>query len=392
MNCKPRRRRARGRQKSGLSEAADDDHRLMAAALRLARRGLGLARPNPSVGCLIARAGPDGPLIVGQGVTSTGGRPHAEANALAQAGAAARGATAYVTLEPCSHIGRAAPCSQALIDAGIARVVCALEDPDPRTAGGGFARMVEAGITITRDVMRAQAVIVHEGHLARLRFGRPHVTLKLALSADGKLGISGQRVAITNEVMNSAVHRWRSQSDGIVVGIGTVLSDDPALDVRLPGLASRSPTPIVFDSRLRLPLGARLVAEARIRPLHVVTSLDAAEAKADALAARGVHIQRIPPPWLSAGRINLDIALRELGKLGLTTLFVEGGLTFARALLAHDLVDTIILLRGQRVIGDTGIAALAPGSLDDIIAGQRFERHEEELFAGDIATYYRRRR
>ena len=392
MNCKPRRCRARRHRKSGLSEAGGDDHRLMAAALRLARRGLGLARPNPSVGCLITREGPDGPLIVGRGVTSAGGRPHAEANALVQAGSAARGATAYVTLEPCSHIGRAAPCSQALIDAGISRVVCALEDPDPRIAGRGFSRLAAAGITITRGVMRAQAMKLHEGHLARLRFGRPHVTLKLALSADGKLGVSGRRIAITNDVMNDAVHRWRSQSDGIVVGIGTALSDDPSLDVRLPGLASRSPIPIVFDSRLRLPLGAHLVAQARIRPLYVVTSLDGEQAKADALAACGVHIQRIPPPWLSAERINLDIALRELGKLGLTTLFVEGGLTLAGALLARDLVDTLILLRGQRVIGDAGIAALAPGPLDDIIAGHRFERIEEELFAGDSAIYYRRRR
>lgn len=369
----------------------EDDRRFMAAALRLARRGLGLARPNPSVGCLIVRHEAGGAVIVGRGVTAAGGRPHAEANALREAEEAARGATAYVTLEPCSHIGRAAPCAEALVKAGVARVVCALDDPDSRVSGRGFAMLEAAGIEITRDVLRHQALDLHRGHLARIAFGRPHVTLKLALSRDGKLGLPGKRVAITGERANAYVHRLRSLHDAIAVGVDTVLSDDPRLNVRLPGLAARSPLIAIFDSMLRLPLTSTLFRAAGKEQLHCLARLDAPPERIAALE-QGATIHLVPPPWLVGEGVNLDVALRELGKIGVTTLLLEGGLRLARAFLARDLVDEIVLLRGEGVLGDEAIAALDPGPLGQILSSGRFEDQGRELFGPDEATYYRRRR
>lgn len=374
-----------------LSEDVDDA-RLMAAALRLARRGLGLARPNPSVGCLIVRPTSDGPVIIGRGVTSNGGRPHAEANALAEAGKGACGASAYVTLEPCSHLGRAAPCSEALIKAGIARVVCALEDPDPRIAGRGFAKLSAAGIIIRRDVLRDEAMALHRGHLARIRFGRPHVTLKLALSRDGKLGLSGQRITITNEASNRYVHRLRAQSDAIAIGITTALSDDPLLNVRLPGLKHRSPARVVFDSDLRLPLNARLLRDATSNPVHILAKLDVDPDRQKRLIDKGATIHLLPTPWLAGRGVQLEIALRELGKIGITSLLLEGGLQLAKAFFARDLVDEVILLTGQGMIGKGGIAGRDPGPLDDVLVTPHFDHIATDFFDGDSALYYQRRR
>lgn len=362
----------------------------MGAALQLARRGLGLARPNPSVGCVIVSNLADGPVIIGRGVTSQGGRPHAEANALAEAGGRARGATAYVTLEPCSHIGRAAPCADSLVEAGIARVVCALEDPDPRVSGRGFARLEAAGLAVTRGVRRAEALELHRGHLARVLLGRPHVTLKLALSADGKLGLPGRRVAITGERANQFVHRLRSRHDGIAVGIGTVLTDDPLLNVRLPGMAQRSPTIVIFDTRLRLPPSARLLLDPQAG-VHCLTGLDAPADRAASLAAKGILIHRLPPPWLVGEGINLDVALRELGKAGITTLFLEGGLALAQSFLARDLIDEMMLVSGEILLGPQGLAALNPGPLDAYLASKRFKRIGTEQFGSDRLLIFQRR-
>lgn len=367
------------------------DRRLMAAALRLGRRGLGLTAPNPSVACLIVAERDGAPVIVGSAVTAPSGRPHAETQAIAEAGVAARGATAYVTLEPCSHIGKTPPCADALVAAGVARVVCALGDPDPRVKGRGFARLREAGITVVENVLADQAAIDHAGHIVRIRFGRPLVTLKLALSADGKVGRRGERVAITGAAANAMTHRLRAMSDAILVGVTTALVDDPRLTVRLPGLARRSPMRVVFDTELRLPLSAALVSTAREVPTHVFATLGADHARAAALEAAGCIVHFVPPPWLAGHGVNLDIALRDLVKLGVTRLMLEGGVTLARAFLDRDLIDEAVLIESPNAIGPSGIAALKPGPLNGLL-GPHFSAVASEPLGRDIMTTLRRRR
>ena len=263
----------------------------MALALMLGRRGLGRTWPNPAVGAVIVKDG----VIVGRGWTQKGGRPHAEIEVLRRAGDAARGATLYVTLEPCSHHGKSPPCADAVIAAGIARVVSALEDPNPKVAGEGHARLRAAGIAVEVGVGAEAARHDHAGHIRRVTDGRPHVTLKLAISADGKVGGPGRTpVVITGEAARDRVHLLRAQSDAIMVGIGTALADDPLLTCRLPGMEQNSPVRIVLDSKLRLPAGSRLVRTAREVPVWVIAGHQASRATEEALQAAGVEVLRAP--------------------------------------------------------------------------------------------------
>src|SRR6201992_3670048 len=237
-------------------QAKEADRRFMQLALTLGRRGLGRTWTNPAVGAVVVKGGG----IVGRGGTQPGGRPHAEPEALRRAGVAARGATLYVTLEPCSHYGRSPPCADAVIAAGVARVVSAIEDPNPEVAGKGHARLRAAGITCDVGLCAEEAAHDHAGHFRRVRDKRPHVILKLAVSQDDKIGAAGGKpVAITGEVARSRVHVLRAQSDAILVGIGPALADDPLLTCRLPGMAARSPVRVVLDRALRIPNGGRLV-------------------------------------------------------------------------------------------------------------------------------------
>lgn len=250
-----------------MGEPTREDERFMAAALRLARRNLGLTSTNPSVGCIIVNEG----TIVGRAVTAPGGRPHAETQALAEAGEQARGATAYVTLEPCSHHGKTPPCADALIASGIARVVVSILDPDERVAGRGVVMLRDAGIAVDIGTLHEEGRRVLEAYLMRQRKKRPHVTLKLAVSADGMIGRRGEgQVRISGAVARAQVQILRAETDAILVGIGTAVADDPQLTVRLPGLEERSPIRIVLDRRLDLPLDSKLVRTARDVPLIVV--------------------------------------------------------------------------------------------------------------------------
>src|SRR5215475_2950035 len=248
--------------------APHDDAGHMAAALDLARRGLGRVWPNPAVGCVLVRQG----RVVGRGWTQPGGRPHAETEALHRAGAAAKGATAYVTLEPCSHHGRTPPCADALIAAGIARAVVAMEDPDPRVSGAGLARLREAGIKVDLGLGESEAGEINAGFFLRIRERRPLITLKLAMTLDGRIATrSGESRWITGEAARARAHLLRAQHDAVMVGSGTVLADDPLLNVRLPGLGRQSPLRIVLDGRMRLSLTSALVAGARETPTWLVT-------------------------------------------------------------------------------------------------------------------------
>ena len=362
----------------------------MALALALGRRGLGRTWPNPAVGAVIVRRDGGTPLIVGRGWTQPGGRPHAEREALKRAGDAARGATLYATLEPCSHFGKSPPCADAIIEAGIARVVSAIEDPNPEVAGQGHARLRTAGIAVDVGLGAAEANHDHAGHFRRIRDKRPHVILKLAVSADDKIGAAGHKpVAITGEAARTRVHLLRAQSDAILVGIGTVLADDPLLTCRLPGMVARSPVRVVLDRALRIPGTSRLVHSARQTPLWVMTS-DLAEAPAAVkLGAAGAQVIRVAT---TASPPGLDVlaVVRALADKGITRLMVEGGGRVASSFVAANLVDEVWLLRGREAIGAGGVAALHALQLTAITQSPRFKVRASETLHQDTLTVYER--
>jgi len=339
------------------SEQVLEDERLMRLALALGERHLGRTWPNPSVGSVVVERSGGAPLILAQGATQPGGRPHAERVALAAAGERARGATLYVSLEPCSHHGKTPPCTDAVVAAGIRRVVSAIEDPDPRVAGHGHDRLRAAGIEVLTGCLADEAYRSHRGHIARVTKGRPAVTVKLARTTEGFAGSRlGPRLLITAETANGRVHLMRSHADAVMVGVGTVLADDPLLTVRPPGLERRSPVRIVVDSHLRTPPGARVVATAREAPTWILATTSApAEAERE-LAARGAVVLRVPSG--RDGRVALGEALHLLGMRGLTRVFCEGGPNLADALARADLVDELDLITGRSARGQGDVPAL----------------------------------
>jgi diaminohydroxyphosphoribosylaminopyrimidine deaminase / 5-amino-6-(5-phosphoribosylamino)uracil reductase len=357
----------------------------MALALTLGRRGLGRTWPNPAVGAVVVKDG----LIVSRGWTQTGGRPHAEVEALRRAGADARGATLYVTLEPCSHHGKSPPCADAVIAAGVARVVSALEDPNPEVAGAGHARLRAAGIAVDVGLGAEEARRDHAGHIRRMRDGRPHVMLKLAASADGKAGAAGRKpVAITGERARDRVHLLRAHSDAIMIGIGTALADDPILTCRLPGMTDRSPVRVVLDARLRLPVHARLVGSAREVPLWVVTEPEAPAGAKEALEAAGVMVLSVPR---AGERLDLAAVLRLLAERGISRLMVEAGPILAATSLQADLVDEVVLFRSDTVVGADGIDVLEGLPLTALTQSPRFAHIGSEIVGADRCESFERR-
>ncbi len=372
-------------QKSKELKAADQ--RFMQLALALGRRGQGRTWPNPAVGAVVVRDG----VIVGRGWTEAGGRPHAEPLALARAGEAARGATLYVTLEPCSHVGKSPPCTDAVIAAGIKRVVSAIEDPNPEVAGQGHARLRAAGIAVDIGLGAGEAARDHAGHFRRVRDKRPHVILKLAVSADDKIAAAGHKpVAISGEAAKARMHLLRAQCDAILVGIGTVLSDDPLLTCRLPGMEARSPVRVVLDRSLRISGTSRLVHSARVTPLWVMTSSLAEAPAAMKLGAAGAQVIRVaatatPPPGL-----DLPAVLHALAERGITRLLVEGGARVAASFIAAGLVDEFWLLRGPDAVGADGVAALDALPLTTVTQSPGFRVRASEDLDKDTLTVYER--
>jgi diaminohydroxyphosphoribosylaminopyrimidine deaminase / 5-amino-6-(5-phosphoribosylamino)uracil reductase len=372
-------------QKSRESKAADQ--RFMQLALTLGRRGQGRTWPNPAVGAVVVRDG----VIVGRGWTQPGGRPHAEPEALSRAGAAARGATLYVTLEPCSHVGKSPPCADAIIAAGVARVVSAIEDPNPEVAGQGHARLRAAGIAVDIGLGGLEAAHDHAGHFRRVRDRRPHVILKLAVSSDDKIGAAGRTpVAITGAAAKDRVHLLRAHCDAVLVGIGTVQADDPLLTCRLPGMEARSPVRVVLDRALRISGTSRLVHSARETQLWVVTSSLAEAPAAMKLGAAGAQVIRVatttaPPPGL-----ELSGVLHALSDRGITRLLVEGGARVASSFVSADLVDEIWLLRGRNAIGADGVPALEALPLTAITQSPAFKLRASETLQDDTLTIYER--
>jgi diaminohydroxyphosphoribosylaminopyrimidine deaminase/5-amino-6-(5-phosphoribosylamino)uracil reductase len=371
-------------QKSRESKVAD--RRFMALALTLGRRGQGRTWPNPAVGAVVVRDG----VIVGRGWTQPGGRPHAEPEALNRAGEAARGATLYVTLEPCSHVGKSPPCADAIIAAGITRVVSAIEDPNPEVAGQGHAKLRAAGITVDIGLGAAEAARDHAGHFRRIRDKRPHVILKLAVSLDDKIGAAGrQPVAITGEAAKARVHLLRAQCDAILVGIGTVLADDPVLTCRLPGMEARSPVRVVLDRALRIPGTSRLVQSARETPLWVMTSNLSEAPAAMKLGAAGAQVIRVAATSTPPG-LDLAAVLHVLAEKGVTRLLVEGGARVASSFVAAGLVDEVWLLRGPEAVGADGVAALDALPLTSITQSPTFKQRASESLQKDTLTIYER--
>jgi len=360
----------------------------MELALALGRRGQGQVWPNPAVGAVLVKDG----VMLGRGWTGKGGRPHAEVEALARAGAAARGATLYVTLEPCSHHGRSPPCADAVIAAGITRVVSAIEDANPLVSGRGHERLRRAGITVEVGLCGPEAARDHDGHFRRFRDGRPHVVLKLAVSADDKIGGKGRSpVSITGSGGRQRVHLLRAHSDAILVGIGTVMADDPFLTCRLPGMEERSPIPVVLDRHLRLPRSCQLLSMAPARPLWLVggagvagdSSQDPVSDRAAALAAEGAEI-------LTPERDDLVAVLRLLAEKGITRLMVEGGAQVASSFVAAGLVDEFWLFRGPEAIGSDGVDALEGLPLAAITQSSGFLVLHHETLGRDSLTIYGR--
>jgi diaminohydroxyphosphoribosylaminopyrimidine deaminase/5-amino-6-(5-phosphoribosylamino)uracil reductase len=370
--------------KSLMSKAAD--RRFMQLALSLGRRGQGRTWPNPAVGAVVVKDG----VIVGRGWTQAGGRPHAEPEALARAGEAARGATLYVTLEPCSHVGKSPPCADAIIAAGVSRVVSAIEDPNPEVAGQGHARLRAAGITVDIGLCAREAAHDHVGHFRRIRDRRPHVILKLAVSPDDKIGAAGRRpLKISREGAKARVHLLRAQCDAILVGIGTVQADDPRLTCRLPGMEARSPVRVVLDRSLRIPGTSRLVHSARETPLWVMTSSLAEAPAAMKLGAAGAQVIRVATATPRPG-LDLRSVLHALSERGITRLMVEGGARVASSFVAAGLVDEVWLLRGADAVGAGGVAALDALPLTSITQSRAFRVRASEILQKDTLTIYER--
>src|SRR5262245_10188620 len=352
----------------------------MALALALGRRGLGRTWPNPAVGAVVVKDG----VIVGRGWTQPGGRPHAEVEALRGAGAAARGATLYVTLEPCSHYGKSPPCADAIIAAGVARVVSALVDPNPEVAGAGHWRMAEAGVVV--EVGAEEARRAHAGHIRRMQDGRPHVRLKLAVSADDKVGLAGRKPSrITGDEATARVHLMRSRSDAVLTGIGTVLADDPLLTCRLPGM--RSPVRVVLDGALRLPLASKLVTTARETPLWIVTGEGEPREQEQALVVRGAEVLRV---GRTGGGLDLAASLELLAKRGLSRVVVEAGPILATAVLRADLVDEAAIFRSPTTIGSEGLDALDGLPLSALTRSPRLKAVGKETIGADTVELFER--
>jgi len=353
-----------------------DDHAHMRSALALAQRGLGQTWPNPSVGCVIVKNG----RVLGRATTAIGGRPHAETQALAMAGAAARGATVYVTLEPCSHHGHTPPCADALIRAGVARVVIASSDPDPRVSGRGVAMLLAAGIAVTENVLRAEGDAVAEGFVRRVTQGRPMVTLKLASTLDGRIATaSGESKWITGPAARRDVQMLRARHDAVMVGIGTALADDPDLTCRLDGARTRPMVRVIADSDLRTPLTSRLAQTAHIAPIWLVCAPDTQHPNFPA----GVEI-------IEADRRDPTSLLAALGAHGLTRVLVEGGGQLAAALLAADLVDRLVWYHAPAVLGGDALAAVRDMAISRLADMQRFERVAHRGIGHDIRSEFRR--
>jgi diaminohydroxyphosphoribosylaminopyrimidine deaminase/5-amino-6-(5-phosphoribosylamino)uracil reductase len=369
--------------------SAADDARFMRDALMLGRRGLGRTWPNPSVGAVGVQEIGGVPTVVGRGFTQPGGRPHGEAVAFEQAGALAAGGTLYVTLEHCSHrtVRGGVPCVERTLLAGVRRVVSAMVDPNPMIAGLGHALLRAAGVRVDVGIGGEEAAHDQRGHVLRVTQKRPMVTFKIARTANGIAGASGgERLMITWPQANAAVHLARAHHDAIMLGIGSVLADDPMLTVRLPGLAERSPVRVVLDTHLRLPPASRLADSARAVPLWVVAGEGASIDAERAIVGKGAEVLRVGLG--PDGRVDLDEALGLLATRGITRVFAEGGPALGEALAAAGLVDEALILTSPESFAGSGVAALGPTLVQALADPARFALRDEGAYGRDRFAHF----
>jgi diaminohydroxyphosphoribosylaminopyrimidine deaminase/5-amino-6-(5-phosphoribosylamino)uracil reductase len=369
--------------------SAAQDVKIMSAANALAMRGLGDVGQNPTVGCIITNSTESGAsVVIGRGRTGTGGRPHAEAVALRQAGASAVGASAYVTLEPCAHHGETPPCADALVDAGISRAVIAMEDPDPRVAGKGLSQLRDAGIEVVCGVGEAAAAEINAGFVSRIKNSRPLVTFKTATTLDGRIAAqNGASKWITGASARRAGHIARAQHDAIIVGASTATIDDPSLTCRIQGLETRSPVRVVADGRLRLPLTAQIVRTANQTPTWIFALKGVEKARRRAFEDCGVTLLEIGAD--EDGLLDMRVALEELAKRGVNRLLVEGGGRLASSLFQAQLVDRILWFRAPSIMGGDGVAAVASIGASDPNRTPRFDLLSSRAVGRDIMETYR---
>lgn len=375
-----------------MTDRSAVDRAFMAQALAYGARNLGATWPNPSVGALITRDTPDGPIVVARGLTQPGGRPHGEAHAFSRAGAASMGGTLYVTLEPCSHrsVRGGIPCVEHTILSGVKRVVSAMSDPNPFIAGLGHALLRTAGIEVTVGMLEDEAQRAHRGHVLRITQGRPMVTFKIARTADGYAGgAGGTPIAVSSPVAGGWVHLQRAHHDAIMLGVNSVLSDDPQLTVRLPGLAARSPIRVILDTHLRLPLDSKLVRTAREVPVWVIAAETAPVEPEEALVAAGVEVMRVSAG--SDGHLDLREALTLLGTRGITRVFSEGGPRIGEKLALAGLADEVIVSTSPKTLGQPGIVAVRPGLAGLLAEPDLYALVETGLIGQDRFEHFVRR-
>lgn len=357
------------------------DHTFMSRAIALAKRGWFSTLPNPRVGCVLVKDG----VVVGEGWHERPGEPHAEVNALRAAGERARGATAYVTLEPCCHFGRTPPCADALIEAGVARVIAAMEDPNPKVAGGGLKKLRDAGIETASGLLEKAARELNPGFIKLMTTGRPRVRVKLAASLDGRTAMaSGESKWITGETARHDVQRLRAEATGIVTGIGTVLADDPMLDVRLPEM-TRQPERIVLDPALRMPAAARMfTGGGKVR----VFAVEDDPGRREALTAAGAEVETLAA---GNGRIPLAALLERLAALGHTDVLVEAGATLAGAFLQQGLADELVLYLAPSLLGHEARPLVALPGMERLDQRLDFALRDVRVVGGDLRLDLARR-
>ena len=355
----------------------------MRVALALAARGLGTTSPNPTVGCVLVKSG----RVISRGWTQPGGRPHAEAVALERAGQAAKDATAYVSLEPCSHFGKTAPCAQALVDASIARAVIATTDPNPAIDGAGLNILEAAGVAVEHGLMEQEARELNAGFFWVVQKGRPLVTLKTATSLDGRIAVvSGASHWVTGASARRRAHLLRAQHDAVMVGVGTAVADNPELTCRLPGLSTRSPVRIVVDSTLRLPLTHKMIATAAETPTWIVTLDTADSARKKAFQDCGVEVLGVPADGFD--HPDIVAALELIAKRGVTRVLVEGGSRLSATLLRANVVDRLEWFRAPSLIGGDGYPAALPFGVEDMTGMPIFRRYRVVELGDDVLETY----
>ncbi|MFT3849158.1 MAG: bifunctional diaminohydroxyphosphoribosylaminopyrimidine deaminase/5-amino-6-(5-phosphoribosylamino)uracil reductase RibD [Propionivibrio sp.] len=354
------------------------DHEFMAQALRLAERGLYSTTPNPRVGCVIVKAG----KVIGEGWHERAGEAHAEIHALLAAGTGAQGATAFVTLEPCSHHGRTPPCADALIAAGVSRVVAAMQDPNPQVAGRGLSRLKAAGIGAGCGLLEAEARELNIGFVSRMTRGRPWLRMKVAASLDGKTALeNGVSQWITGPAARQDGHRWRARACAILSGSGTVREDDPRLSVRgVP--TSRQPIKVIVDSRLELSLTAKLLDTGEV----IIATASDDQKKADALRGQGAVILHLPG---AGGKVDLPALTQELGRRGINELHVEGGGRINGALIAAGLVDELLLYLAPCLIGDAARGMFNLPALASLEEKKSLTIRDARMVGGDLRVLAR---